>query len=156
MSANTFADGHTVSNAPDLFRPPKLSGTGPGQYWGGGPPGKPLGSCQLFILPCCSSAVHSLDWVRPPGIAVYAQDARNAQDAEHSQDAEDARDTENAQVAAVSCPRLAAALCVCACVCVSVCVPLPSASCLWWPLPHSFSLTAIPCRMHRISFDLRS
>ena len=25
-----FADGHTVSNAPDLFRPPKLSGTGPG------------------------------------------------------------------------------------------------------------------------------
>ena len=26
----TFADGHTVSNAPDLFRPPKLSGTGPG------------------------------------------------------------------------------------------------------------------------------
>ena len=27
---NRFADGHTVSNAPDLFRPPKLSGTGPG------------------------------------------------------------------------------------------------------------------------------
>ena len=26
------ADGHTVSNTPDLFRPPKLSGTGPGQY----------------------------------------------------------------------------------------------------------------------------
>ena len=26
----TFADGHTVSNAPDLFRPPQLSGTGPG------------------------------------------------------------------------------------------------------------------------------
>ena len=26
----TLADGHTVSNAPDLFRPPKLSGTGPG------------------------------------------------------------------------------------------------------------------------------
>ena len=26
----TFAGGHTVSNAPDLFRPPKLSGTGPG------------------------------------------------------------------------------------------------------------------------------
>ena len=25
-----FADGHTVSNAPDLFRPPKLSSTGPG------------------------------------------------------------------------------------------------------------------------------
>ena len=27
-----FADGHTTSNAPDLFRPPKLSGVGPGQY----------------------------------------------------------------------------------------------------------------------------
>ena len=26
---NVFADGHTVLNAPDLFRPPKLSGTGP-------------------------------------------------------------------------------------------------------------------------------
>ena len=25
-----LADGHTVSNAPDLIRPPKLSGTGPG------------------------------------------------------------------------------------------------------------------------------
>ena len=61
VAAFFFADGHTVSNAPDLFRPPKLSGTGPGQYWGGGPPGKPLGCCQLFILPCCSSAVHSLD-----------------------------------------------------------------------------------------------
>ena len=48
--ANIFADGHTVSNAPDLFRPPKLSGTGPGQYWGGGPPGKPLGCCQLLLL----------------------------------------------------------------------------------------------------------
>ena len=30
-----FADGHTASNAPDLFRPPKLSGAGPGEYWGG-------------------------------------------------------------------------------------------------------------------------
>ena len=29
-TAHNFADGHTVSNAPDLFRPPKLSGTGPG------------------------------------------------------------------------------------------------------------------------------
>ena len=25
-----FADGHTASNAPDLFRTPKLSGAGPG------------------------------------------------------------------------------------------------------------------------------
>jgi len=37
----TVADGHTVSNAPDLFRPPKVSGTGPGQYWGGDRPGSP-------------------------------------------------------------------------------------------------------------------
>ena len=44
-----LADGHTASNAPDLFRPPKLSGAGPGQYWGGGPPGKPLGCCQLLF-----------------------------------------------------------------------------------------------------------
>ena len=28
--ARALADGHTVSNASDLFRPPKLSGTGPG------------------------------------------------------------------------------------------------------------------------------
>ena len=27
---NVGADGHTASNAPDLFRPPKLSGAGPG------------------------------------------------------------------------------------------------------------------------------
>ena len=26
----SFAGGHTASNAPDLFRPPKLSGAGPG------------------------------------------------------------------------------------------------------------------------------
>ena len=43
------ADGHTASNAPDLFRPPKLSGAGPGQYWGGGPPGNTLGCCRLFV-----------------------------------------------------------------------------------------------------------
>ena len=47
--ANVHADGHTASNAPDLFRPPKLSGAGPGQYWGGGPPGKTLGCCQLLL-----------------------------------------------------------------------------------------------------------
>ena len=28
----SLADGHTTSNAPDLLRPPKLSGVGPGQY----------------------------------------------------------------------------------------------------------------------------
>ena len=30
VRAGAFADGHTASNAPDLFRPPKLSGAGPG------------------------------------------------------------------------------------------------------------------------------
>ena len=45
----SLAGGHTASNAPDLFRPPKLSGAGPGYYWGGGPPGKTSGCCQLFL-----------------------------------------------------------------------------------------------------------
>jgi hypothetical protein len=40
-----FASGHTATNTPDLFRTPKLTVAGPGQYWGGGPPGKPLGCC---------------------------------------------------------------------------------------------------------------
>ena len=53
---NVGADGHTASNAPDLFRPPKLSGAGPGQYWGGGPPGKTLGYCQLFLVACVCAA----------------------------------------------------------------------------------------------------
>ena len=45
------ADSHTVSNAPELVRPPTLSGTVPGWYWVGGPPGKSIGCCQL--LPFC-------------------------------------------------------------------------------------------------------
>ena len=45
-----IADGHTASNTPDLFRPPKLSGAGPGQHWDGGPPGKTSGCCQLFVV----------------------------------------------------------------------------------------------------------
>ncbi len=55
-----LASGHTASNAPDLFRTPKLSGAGPGQYRGGGPPGKPLGCCWLFY-----SAASS--WFNLPG-----------------------------------------------------------------------------------------
>ena len=43
-----LADGHTVSNAPDLFRPLKLSGTGPGECWGGGPPGSQIIICQVI------------------------------------------------------------------------------------------------------------
>ena len=30
LARTNFADGHTASNTPDLFRPPKLSGAGPG------------------------------------------------------------------------------------------------------------------------------
>ena len=43
-----FACGHTASNAPDPIRTRKLSGARPGQYWGGGPPGKPFGCRKLF------------------------------------------------------------------------------------------------------------
>ena len=39
------ASGHTATNTPDLIRTPKLTVAGPGQYWGGGPPGKPFGCC---------------------------------------------------------------------------------------------------------------
>ena len=45
----TFACGHTASNAPDPIRTRKLSGARPGQYWGGGPPGKPFGCRKLFL-----------------------------------------------------------------------------------------------------------
>ena len=48
--AVVFANGHTSSNTPDPIRTRKLSGERPGQYWGGGPPGKPLGCCWLFIF----------------------------------------------------------------------------------------------------------
>ena len=48
--SQSVAGGHTASNAPDLFRPPKLSGAGPGKYWGGGPPGKTSGCCQLLQI----------------------------------------------------------------------------------------------------------
>ena len=44
---NIIADGHATSNAPDLLLPPKLSGAGPGQYWGGGPHGKTVGCCRI-------------------------------------------------------------------------------------------------------------
>ena len=43
-----LARGHTAANTPDLFRTPKLTAAGPGQYWGGGPPGKSFGCCELF------------------------------------------------------------------------------------------------------------
>ena len=44
----SFASDHTATNTPDLFRTLKLTVAGPGQYWGGGPPGKPFGCCWLF------------------------------------------------------------------------------------------------------------
>ena len=46
------ANGHTSSNIPDPIRTRKSSGERPGQYWGGGPPGKPLGCCWLFVFGC--------------------------------------------------------------------------------------------------------
>ena len=42
------AGGHTAPNTPDLFRTPKLTVAGPGQYWTGGPSGNTLGCRQLF------------------------------------------------------------------------------------------------------------
>ena len=45
-----FAGGHTAPNTPDLFRTPKLTVAGPGQYWTGGPSGNTLGCCQLFFV----------------------------------------------------------------------------------------------------------
>ena len=50
MKLVSFANGHTSSNAPDPIRTRKLSGERPGQYWGGGPPGKPLACCWLFVF----------------------------------------------------------------------------------------------------------
>ena len=41
----SIVSGHTASKAPDPIRTRKLSCARPGQYWGGGPPGKPLGCC---------------------------------------------------------------------------------------------------------------
>ena len=46
----TLANGHTSSNIPDPIRTRKSSDERPGQYWGGGPPGKPLGCCWLFTF----------------------------------------------------------------------------------------------------------
>ena len=52
---HTFASGHTASNTPDPIRTRKLSCARPGQYWGGGPPGKPLGCCWLFRGAVCAA-----------------------------------------------------------------------------------------------------
>ena len=55
-----FASGHTAMNTPDPIRTRKLSIARPGQYWGGGPPGKPFGCRWLFVLPCVSLMLHKL------------------------------------------------------------------------------------------------
>ena len=47
-----------------LFRTMKLTVAGVGQYWGGGPPGKPFGCCWLFCLArmgLAKSHSHALD-----------------------------------------------------------------------------------------------
>ena len=46
----SFASGHTLLNTPDPIRTRKLSSRRPGQYWGGGPPGKPLGAAGFCWL----------------------------------------------------------------------------------------------------------
>ena len=43
------ADGHILLNAPDFFRPPKLSRREPAQYWPRGLVGKCLEYCQLLM-----------------------------------------------------------------------------------------------------------
>ena len=48
LNGPAFASGHTALNTPDPIRTRKLSSARPGQYWGGGPPGKSLGCCWLF------------------------------------------------------------------------------------------------------------
>ena len=54
-----FVSGHTASKTPDPIRTRKLSCARPGQYWGGGPPGKPLGCCWLFFAICLSLSMFS-------------------------------------------------------------------------------------------------
>ena len=49
-AVHSFASGHTAMNTPDPIRTRKLSIARPGQYWGGGPPGKPLRCRWLFPL----------------------------------------------------------------------------------------------------------
>ena len=49
LARPSVAGGHTATNTPDLFRTPKLTVAGLGQYWGGGPPGKSFGCCRHFI-----------------------------------------------------------------------------------------------------------
>ena len=51
-----FADGQTASHAPDRFRPLKLSGAGPGQYWGGAAGG------------AAGSGRHAIDACSQPGL----------------------------------------------------------------------------------------
>ena len=58
MAKCDFANGHTSPSIPDPIRIRKSSGERPGQYWSGGPPGKPLGCCWLFVFDC------AVLWVR--------------------------------------------------------------------------------------------
>ena len=53
-----FANGHISSNTPDPIRTRKSSGERLGQYWGGVPPGKPLGCCWLFARKWLSFAMN--------------------------------------------------------------------------------------------------
>ena len=62
----SFANGHTSSNAPDPIRTRKSSGERLGQYWGWGPPGRPLVCCWLFVIqwfiPSVETAARARFW----------------------------------------------------------------------------------------------
>ena len=58
------ASAHGAAGTFFLFRTMKLTVAGVGQYWGGGPPGKPFGCCWLFCLArmgLAKSHSHALD-----------------------------------------------------------------------------------------------
>ena len=50
FSPYVVASGHTLWRTPDPIRTRKISHRRPGQYWGGGPPGKPLGAAGFLYL----------------------------------------------------------------------------------------------------------
>ena len=70
-----IASGHTTTNTPNLFRTSKLTVVGPCQYWGGGPPGKPFGCCQLFCINACEIRTPKKYWILrlkvPPNLTMH-------------------------------------------------------------------------------------
>jgi len=98
---------------PRLFWPPKLSGAGPGQYSGGGPPGEP------------SRTNKASEWTS------RKRKRREEEEGGGGGGKNNCLSTFRAQLRYLQERRVK-------------------------PLKPAMSLTAIPCRMHRISSDLRS